>query len=100
MVRHATAHKHLQKKKQKTPFDILVYIFMVVTPLFEVPQAIAIYSARSAENVSVITWLFFFLSGIVWAVYALRNRLYPLVFMYCLYIITDGFIMAGIILYS
>jgi uncharacterized protein with PQ loop repeat len=100
MVRHAAAHRHLHKKKPKTPFDFVVYFFMVATPMFEVPQAVTIFQHKSAESVSVYTWVFFFVASIVWAVYALRNKLFPLVFMYSLYIISEGFIVAGIILYS
>jgi uncharacterized protein with PQ loop repeat len=100
MVRHATAHKYVQQKKKKEPFDYLVYFFMVATPLFEVPQAIQIFSNKSAENVSVATWMFFFVASFVWAIYAYKNRLFPLVVTYSLYIIIEGTIVTGIIFYS
>lgn len=100
MVRHAAAHRHLHKKKPKTPFDYLVYFFMVATPLFELPQAISIYQNKNAESVSVYTWVFFFIASIVWAFYALRNKLFPLVITYVLYIIIEGGIVVGIFLYN
>ncbi|HSX17229.1 MAG TPA: PQ-loop domain-containing transporter [Patescibacteria group bacterium] len=100
MVRHAAAHKHLNKKKPKGPFDYLVYFFMIATPLFELPQAISIYQNQSAESVSVYTWGFFFIASIVWAIYAARNKLYPLVVTYCMYIFTEGIILVGILLYG
>ena len=99
MARHAAAHTQLHKKKPKTPFDYVVYFFVVATPLFEVPQAIAIFHNKSAASVSAFTWGFFFIASIVWAVYALRNKLYPLFITSGLYIITEGMVIAGIILY-
>jgi uncharacterized protein with PQ loop repeat len=100
MVRHASAHKHLQKKKQKSPFDYVVYFFMVATPLFELPQVIAIYGNKSAENVSLFTWAFFCLSSAVWIWYSVRNKLYPLIIAYSLYVGIEAAIVAGILLYS
>lgn len=92
--------RHLHPKKHKEPFDYLVYFFVVATPLFELPQSWAIHSSKSAENVSVITWLFFFISSFVWLVYAIKHKLKPLIVMYCIYILVDASIVIGIIMYS
>jgi uncharacterized protein with PQ loop repeat len=100
MVRHAAAHKHLHKKQPKTTFDYILYFFMIATPLFEIPQAISIYTTHSAENVSLSTWAFFFISGLAWAAYAIRNKLMPLLVTYCMYIVIEGVIVAGILIYS
>lgn len=98
MVHH---HKKAWRKNQpKEPFDYLVYFFMVATPLFEVPQAIAIHGNRSAANVSPFTWGFFLISSMVWLTYAIKHRLKPLIFMYCLYIVVEAVIVSGIVLYS
>lgn len=98
------AHKHLHsrspKKGPREPFDFLVYFFVVATPLFELPQAIAIYTSQNAESVSALTWTFFLLSDIVWIYYAIRKRLLPLIAMYLLYLIVEATIVVGIFLYS
>ncbi|MGH7196409.1 MAG: PQ-loop domain-containing transporter [Candidatus Saccharimonadales bacterium] len=99
MVRHH--HTHLiHKKKRKDLFDTLVYFFTVATPLFELPQAIAIYSSKSAEHVSVYTWAFFLVADVVWLGYAFRHKIKPLMVMYVFYLVVETSIVAGILLYS
>lgn len=100
MARHQAAHHAGKHKNDKTdPFNYILYFFTVATPLFEVPQAYAIYSNQSAENVSVYTWGFFALASIVCLTYAIRNRLRPLIVMYSLYILVESVIVVGIVLY-
>ncbi|MEK7152829.1 MAG: PQ-loop domain-containing transporter [Patescibacteria group bacterium] len=96
-------HHHIariHKKKPKEPFDFLVYFFTVATPLFEIPQAVAIYTAKSAENVPLLTWVFFLFADVVWLVYAIRNKLVPLALTYLLYLIVEIAIVGGILVYS
>lgn len=100
MVRHAHAHRHLHRKKPKDWFDYLLYTFMIATPLFELPQAWAIYSTQSAQDVSLTTWGFFVISNLAWGAYAIRNKLTPLIVTYSLYMIIELSIVMGIILYN
>lgn len=92
--------KHLHAKKKKDTFDYLLYFFTVGTPMFELPQAYAIYSTQSAANVSLWTWGFFMTADIMWLVYAARNKLRPLLVMYSLFFIVESSIVVGILLYS
>lgn len=98
MPRHH-AH-HVITKKQKQPFDYVVYFFMIATPLFEIPQAVTIYTLKSAYGVSFITWLFFFMASIVWMSYGIRNKQWPIFITYCLYFVMEAIIIAGILIYS
>ncbi len=100
MVRHAAAHKYAHKKKEKQPFDYVVYFFTVATPLFELPQLYAIFSSKDAASVSAATWIFFLIASVVFAIYTLRERIYPLFVAYTLYTVIEGIIVAGIIMYS
>lgn len=97
---HHHHHVHHTPKKKKQPFDYIVYFFMVATPLFEIPQAIAIYSSKSAASVSLITWVFFFVASVVWMVYAVRNKLLPIFITYSLYFVMEAIIIVGILKYS
>ena len=100
MVRHAQAHKHLHQKPKKQFFDYFLYFFMVATPLFELPQAYAIYKHQNADNISLSTWGFFVLSSVAWIIYAVRNKLKPLIITYILYICIEGSIVIGILIYG
>ena len=99
MVQHHHV-RHYKKKKDKEPFDYVVYFFMIATPLFELPQAYAIHSTKDAANVSPYTWGFFFIASMVWLTYAIRNKLRPLIIMYSMYLVVEASIVAGIIMYS
>jgi uncharacterized protein with PQ loop repeat len=85
---------------KRQPFDYVVYFFMVATPLFEVPQALTIYSNQSAENVSIWTWAFFCLDNLVWMFYGLRQKQWPVFFTSALYEIIEIAIVIGILVYS
>jgi uncharacterized protein with PQ loop repeat len=100
VVRHGHAHRHLHKKPQKDWFDYILYAFMVATPLFELPQAWKIYTTQSAADVSLTTWGFFLLSNVAWILYAIRNKLKLLIFIYCLYMVIEVSIVIGILVYS
>lgn len=99
MARHHHVH-HIHKKVKKDPYDKLVYIFTVATPMFEVTQAVEIFRSRSAENVSVPMWVFFLISDIVWLGYAIRHKLKPLLVMYIFYLLVESSIVIGILLYA
>ncbi len=94
--------KHL-KKVQSTPqqklFDYIVYFFTIATPLFELPQAYAIYANRSAEDVSLLTWGFFLVDNVVWIIYAIKRRVLPLLITTSLYLLMELIIVVGIIIY-
>ena len=83
----------------RTKFDYVLYFLVFTTPLFEVPQAIEIYSNKSAANVSLLTWSYFQLYNLVWLIYGIKNQIKPLVIAYTLYMLVEGSIVIGIIIY-
>jgi uncharacterized protein with PQ loop repeat len=93
-------HHHLRKKENKTPLDRLLYFFVFVTPLFELPQAVTIFTTKSAENVSIYTWSFFLISSVAWLIYGIRNRIWPIKVTYCIYLVIESIIVVGIVTFS
>ena len=99
MLHHV--HKHKKKSSQKNDFlDILLYFFVFTTPLFEIPQAVLIYSHKNADGVSILTWFYFAVSSVVWLIYGLRKKLRPVVLAYSFYLIIETVIVFGILKYS
>lgn len=90
----------MPKKVQRDPFDLVVYAFGILTPLFELPQLWDIYSNRSAENVSLITWAFFLIDNLVWIIYGIRKREWPVLITSVIYEIIEVIIVVGIVMYS
>jgi uncharacterized protein with PQ loop repeat len=93
---------HIQKHKtaKKDPLDYLLYFFVFTTPLFEIPQAVAIYRNQSAANVSSLTWAYFLITNVVWLIYGIRRKLWPVVLSYSLYMAVEAVIVVGIVRYS
>lgn len=100
MVRHAHIHRHLAKKQKRTAFDNFIYIFAFTTPLFEIPQLISIISAKSAENVSLITWSYLAISSLAWLIYGINKKMKPLIVSYILYVVVEFSITISIIVFK
>ena len=100
MVRHAHAHKHIAVKQKRSAFDNFIYVFAFTTPLFELSQLISIIAAKSAENVSLITWGYLAISSLAWLIYGIHKKMKPLIVSYVLYVIVEFSIMIAIIVYS
>lgn len=107
MTKHHTAHyhRHIQKRRaRKKPkrdaLDYFVYFFMYLSPLFEIPQAVNIYTQKSAHTVSLTTWTLFFVASTAWLIYAIRNRLRAIMLIQIIYMILEALVVVGIIRYS
>ena len=99
MLHHV--HKHKKKNNlSNDAWDFLLYFFVFTTPLFEIPQAYLIYSKKDADGVSVLTWVYFAASSVVWLIYGLRKKLKPVIFSYTLYLIIETIIVVGILKYN
>jgi len=93
-------HHHSIKKIKRGPLDLLVYFFMIATPLFEIPQALEIFQNKNAESVSLWTWGFFWAASVVWFAYGYKNKLVPIMITYSLYFVIEAIIVVGIVIYS
>ena len=99
MVRHAHAHKHITNKQKRTAFDNFIYIFAFTTPLFELPQLINVIAAKSAENVSLITWGYLAISSLAWLIYGIKKKMKPLIVSYILYVLVEFSIAIAILIF-
>lgn len=107
MSRHHISHYHHSKKRRakrnqpiKGPIDYFVYFFMFMSPLFEVPQAVNIYTEKSAHTVSLTTWALFFVASVAWLVYGIRNHLKSIIIIQIIYMIIEAAVVIGIVHYS
>jgi uncharacterized protein with PQ loop repeat len=99
MATHAHAHKHLLKNKNRSKFDNFIYLFAFTTPLFEFPQLLSIVSAKSAENVSLITWAYLAISSLAWLIYGIKRRVWPLIVSYILYVAVEFSIVVALLVF-
>lgn len=88
-----TAYKFL--KKEQTAIDRMMMLVGSLTPLATIPQIMTIYSAQSVENVSLLTWILYDLSAILFLSYAILHKLPPLIISSILWIIVDSAVIVG-----
>lgn len=92
--------KDSSKKKRVVLLDKIVLALAFIAPFFEIPQLFEIFSKKSAENVSIITWGFFALMAIPWFIYGIIHKEKPIIVLYLLWFLIDSTIVIGILMYS
>ncbi len=76
----------------------LVYVAAFVGPLTIIPQVAEIWFVdRSAQGVSLMTWLSFSLLSLIWLSYGLSRRDRPLVISNLLWLIGELIVVVGAI---
>ena len=86
-------------KKQKREILAVAFVVAVVQPLMVAPQVIQIFSNHSATDVSLLTWLMLLVFNASNLVYCLVFNIKPLVINNALWVVADGMVVAGVLLY-
>ena len=72
----------------------------VFTLLMTMPQIYAIWASRQAAGVSLLSWGAYLISALVWFVYGIRKRDRN-IYLPCVgWVLLDGAVVAGIIVYG
>ena len=83
----------------KTRFDRVLYAFSIITILMTIPQVLSVWTNRSAEGVSILTWGTYLVSACVWLVHGLEQR-DPTIYRACLaWIVLDAAIVVGAVVF-
>jgi uncharacterized protein with PQ loop repeat len=80
--------------------DRATYVVAILEPLITVPQAIAIFTGKSATGVSLTTWVGYEALTVVWVWYALAHKDKLILLYQGLYIIIQTIIIVGCIMYG
>jgi uncharacterized protein with PQ loop repeat len=74
-------------------------VFSVLTMLMTVPQVVTVWTGVAASGVSLVTWLFYLLSAILWLVYGVKKR-DKTIYLACMgWILLDAAIVIGVLLH-
>ena len=87
-------------KKERKEVDRLMWIAGIIGPLSALPQLYTIYSTRSADDLSLLSWAFFLVLCVIYLCYAIIHNINPVIIAQFLWIVVYGLITAGILLYS
>ncbi len=87
-------------KKQKGIFDYLIYIASILGPIMTVPQAYTIWSSKSADDVSLITWVTYTILSLVWLLYGILHKERPIIVLNILLLVVNTAVVLGVLVYS
>ncbi|MBT5022229.1 hypothetical protein HOK51_01350 [Candidatus Woesearchaeota archaeon] len=109
---HATHHIHRRKRlhvnhekyphpnKLKNFMDKAVYATGIIGPIMTFPQLVKIWIHQNASGISVISWITYLLTAVVWLIYGIIHKEKPIILTYSIWIILDMFIVIGILIYG
>lgn len=71
----------------------------VTAPLMTFAQVWKIWETKSATDLSLWTWLMFFIASVVWVVYGIAHRETTVTVSQALYVIGTGLVLIGIAMF-
>lgn len=81
-------------------FDRLILFVALVGPLATLPQVYQVFSTRSVEGLSLITWALWMCGSVAWAVYGFVHKEPPIYLSNIIHTTLQGSVVAAILLYS
>jgi uncharacterized protein with PQ loop repeat len=87
-------------KLNKSQVERIALVAGIVQPLITIPQIITIYGNKSAEDVSLYTWLGYLVFGIIFLVYGIVFNLKPIWVGQIIWVTMQVITVIGILLYS
>jgi hypothetical protein len=109
-MKDAPIHQHKRKRYHRKPkeyphpdpkirlLDNIVTLVAIIFPFTALPQLYNIWVLGIVAGVSVITWTLFLILTLPLLVYVIVHKEKPFIIMYCLWLIVDASIVAGILL--
>lgn len=85
--------------EDKKLIDRLIYVAAITYPLTTIPQIIDIFTSKSSENVSLLTWVLYDMFTFIFLWYAIDKKLKPLIIEYCLWIVAQSIVVILILAY-
>ena len=102
ILQHSKLH-HQQKTNPSRfaeSFNRFMYVIAIIIPLMTIPQIITIWTNKSAQDVSLLTWSAYLFSALCWLIYSIIHKDRPLIINSILWVILETFVIAGIIIYG
>lgn len=96
---HSDHYIHFKRprffKKKLSTFEAVVLCVSVAYPLSALPQAIAVFQGN-ADGVSLISWLSFLGCAMLFFIYGVKNKVFPMIISNFLWIAMDALVVIGI----
>lgn len=102
-MRHKYERRIAAKKAAQSPYivflDKLTFVVGIIGPFTVVPQIYSIFSTRSADGVSLATWLLIFVVTFPWILYGLAHKEISIIVSFTLWEIANFLVVLGVWLY-
>jgi len=92
--------RNIKKNKQNQPINKLIYIVSLAYPATAIPQLIKVYTTHNVQSLALVTWLLYVTFGLVYLVYAINQRIRPLVIEGALWVGVYVLMVVAIILFK
>ena len=93
-------HRYAITKKDKRFIDKAAYVVGILMPLSTLPQVIQVFTSRDVTGLSMLTWVMYLVLTSLFLIYALVDKIKPLIFTQATWVIIDAMMIAGILVYS
>ncbi len=108
VVHHYHKRKRIHEKHEQYPnpdkykrsMDKLIYIIAILFPIMLIPQVLKIWIMKTAEGLSLITWISYVVFTIFWIIYGFLHKEKPIIITNLLFLVLHSLIMIGIIIYG
>jgi|TARA_B100001971_G_C17987017_1_gene430368 uncharacterized protein with PQ loop repeat len=107
-IHHIHKRKRDQKKLEKFPHHKKSYRFLdkfvlfggLLGPLVTLPQIFKIWIEKSAEDLSLISWIGYLIGASILLIYSFVHKEKPLVIIYASIVIVDLMVLISILIYG
>jgi uncharacterized protein with PQ loop repeat len=91
---------HKRQSLQKRFIDKFIFVVAIVQPLANVPQIIAIFSHKSAHDISISSWAIFIAFDFLWLWYGLAEKEKAVIVSAVMFAVLELMVLTGALLYG
>ncbi len=107
-LHHFTKRKRGDRKLEPYPhpepfkrfLDKAIYGVGVIGPIMTIPQIALVFGHKSAEGLSVITWVTYTILSLFWLMYGIVHKEKPIIISNILWILANGLVALGAFIYG
>ena len=85
------------KPPSPTGLEKVLRSLSVITMLMTIPQVLAVWVGHSASGVSLVSWVSYLVSAVLWFIYGFRKK-DKTIYLACIgWVVLDAAIVAGVV---
>ena len=86
--------------KWKRLMDKLVYFVGIAGPLMTIPQVTKVWLGKNTAGISLIAWVAYTISSIIWATYGIMHKDKPIAISSLMFVIVNLLVVIGVLIYG